>query len=173
MVYRMFNFGHLELFSWCQLNKGPHRNHFVIHVVYTCILIYMGTCMFRFFFFFCHLRSIVVHRDQSHCPVSFCPFVYVSGSHFTLVVRHSYVPQATHAFLGMLLLCLYMLYTHLHGYLYVRGFFTATESKAEMQAAVWRIPCDFDGSHPDDGSSHNALGLVCHLDSTDYGDMKW
>lgn len=47
-----------------------------------------------------------------------------------------------------------------------------SESKAEMKAALWRLPSDFDSSQPDDQSSHQALQLVCHLDNTDYGDMK-
>lgn len=47
--------------------------------------------------------------------------------------------------------------------------FLASESKAEMKASIWRIPCDFDSS---DDSSHSSLELVCHLDNADYGDMK-
>ena len=47
----------------------------------------------------------------SLCLVSVCPSVCVcvclSGSHTFLVVTHSYVSQATHAFLGMLPLCFY------------------------------------------------------------------
>uniref|UniRef100_K1Q757 Protein TSSC1 n=1 Tax=Magallana gigas TaxID=29159 RepID=K1Q757_MAGGI len=46
---------------------------------------------------------------------------------------------------------------------------SASESKAEMKASIWRIPCDFDSS---DDSSHSSLELVCHLDNADYGDMK-
>ena len=46
----------------------------------------------------------------SLCPVSVCPSVCLSvclsGSHTFLVVKHSYVSQATHAFLGMLPLSL-------------------------------------------------------------------
>ena len=50
----------------------------------------------------CRLRSIAAHRDH---------FVQrLSGSHTFLVDTHSYVSQATHAFLGMLPLC-YLIFT--------------------------------------------------------------
>ena len=49
--------------------------------------------------------------------------------------------------------------------------FAASESKADMQAAVWRIPSEYIST--DDTSSHPSLQLVTHLDSTDYGDVKW
>ena len=57
----------------------------------------------------CPLRSITAHRDHfvrrlSVCP-SVCARVRLSGSHTFLVVTHSYVSQATRAFLGMLPLC--------------------------------------------------------------------
>ena len=64
--------------------------------------------------FLCRLRSIAAHRDHfvqrlsvrpSIC-LSACLSVCLSGSHTFLVVTHSYVLQATHAFLGMLPLCL-------------------------------------------------------------------
>ena len=42
----------------------------------------------------------------SLCSASVCLSVYLSGSHTFLIVTHSYVSQATHAFLGMLPLCL-------------------------------------------------------------------
>ena len=42
----------------------------------------------------------------SLCPAAVCLSVCLSGSHTFLVVTHSYVSQATHAFLGMLPLCL-------------------------------------------------------------------
>ncbi|XP_045157932.2 EARP and GARP complex-interacting protein 1-like isoform X1 [Mercenaria mercenaria] len=47
-----------------------------------------------------------------------------------------------------------------------------SESKAEMRAALWRLPGDFDDVQSEDQSSHQSLSLVCHLDATDYGDMK-
>ena len=58
--------------------------------------------------FLCRLRSIAAHRDHfvRRLSVCLCPSVCLSGSHTFLVVTHSYVSQATHAFLGMLPLCL-------------------------------------------------------------------
>ena len=56
--------------------------------------------------FLCCLRSIAAHKD---CPVSVCLSVRLSGSHTFLVVTHSYVSQATHAFLRMLPLCCFSL----------------------------------------------------------------
>lgn len=51
--------------------------------------------------------------------------------------------------------------------------FAASESKADMRAALWRLPADFDDvQSSEDHSTHQSLSLVCHLDSTDYGDMK-
>ena len=52
--------------------------------------------------FLCRLQSIVAHRDHFVRCLSVCLF----GSHTFLVVTHSYVSQAIHAFLGMLPLCL-------------------------------------------------------------------
>ena len=64
--------------------------------------------------FLCCLRSIAAHRDhyvrrlsdRPSARVCVCVSVCLSGSHTFLVVTHSYVSQATHAFLGMLPLCL-------------------------------------------------------------------
>ena len=62
--------------------------------------------------FLCPLRSIAAHRDHFvrrlsvHLSVRVC--VRLSGSHTFLVVTHSYVLQATRAFLGMLPLCLWI-----------------------------------------------------------------
>ena len=58
----------------------------------------------------CHLRSIAAHRDHfvprlSVRPIV-CLYVCLSRGHTFLVVTHSYVLQATDAFLGMLPLCL-------------------------------------------------------------------
>ena len=55
--------------------------------------------------FLCRLRSIAAHRDHFVRRLSVCVCVCLSGSHTFLVVMHSYVSQATHAFLGMLPLC--------------------------------------------------------------------
>ena len=59
--------------------------------------------------FLCRLRSIAAHRDhfvrRLSVRPSVCLSVCLSGSHTFLVVTHSYVSQATHAFLGMLPLC--------------------------------------------------------------------
>ena len=59
----------------------------------------------------CRLRSIAAHRDHfvrcpSVCPSVCCLSVCLSGSHTFLVVTHSYVSQATNAFLRILPLCL-------------------------------------------------------------------
>ncbi len=51
---------------------------------------------------------------------------------------------------------------------------TASESKAEMKAALWRIPADFDSSANEDTSaSAQSLEMLSQLDNADYGDMKW
>ena len=55
--------------------------------------------------FLCRLRSIAARRDHFVCHLSVRPSLLLSGSHAFLVVMHSYVSQATHAFLGMLPLC--------------------------------------------------------------------
>ena len=57
--------------------------------------------------FLCHLWSIAAHRDHFvwRLSVRSCVCVCLSGSHTFLVVTHSYVSPATHAFLGMLPLC--------------------------------------------------------------------
>ena len=56
--------------------------------------------------FLCRLRSIAAHRDHFVRRLSVCACVCLSDSHTFLIVTHSYVSQATHAFLGMLPLCL-------------------------------------------------------------------
>ena len=61
--------------------------------------------LLRLHYFLCHLRSIAAHRDHFVRRLSVRPCVCLSGSHAFLVVTHSYVSQATHAFLGMLPLC--------------------------------------------------------------------
>ena len=55
--------------------------------------------------FLCRLRSIAAHRDHFVRRLSVCACVCLSDSHTFLIVTHSYVSQATHAFLGMLSLC--------------------------------------------------------------------
>ena len=55
--------------------------------------------------FLCRLRSIAEHRDHFVRRL-LCVFLSVRYSHTFLLVMHSYVSQATHAFLGMLSLCL-------------------------------------------------------------------
>ena len=55
--------------------------------------------------FLYRLRSIAAHRDHFVRRLSVRPCVCLLGSHTFLVVTHSYVSQATHAFLGMLPLC--------------------------------------------------------------------
>ena len=59
--------------------------------------------------FLCRLQSIATHRDhfvqRQYVCLSVRVFVCLSGSDNFLVVTHSYVSQATRAFLGMLSLC--------------------------------------------------------------------
>ena len=55
--------------------------------------------------FLCRLRSIAAHRDHFVRRLFVCACVCLSDSHTFLIVTHSYVSQATHAFLGMLPLC--------------------------------------------------------------------
>ena len=64
--------------------------------------------------FLCRLWSIVEHRDHFVRCLSVCPSVCVclTSSQTFLVVAHSYVSQATHAFLGMLPVC-YCLWVHI------------------------------------------------------------
>ncbi|WAR23650.1 EIPR1-like protein, partial [Mya arenaria] len=47
-----------------------------------------------------------------------------------------------------------------------------TESKAEMKAALWKLPTDFDDVPTDDQSSLQPVSLMCHLEAPDYGDMN-
>ncbi|XP_069126502.1 EARP and GARP complex-interacting protein 1-like isoform X1 [Argopecten irradians] len=47
-----------------------------------------------------------------------------------------------------------------------------SESKTEMRGAVWKLPADYDSCQIEDQSSHQSLQLVCHLDNSEYGDMK-
>ena len=54
--------------------------------------------------FLCLLRSIGTHKDHFVCA-SVC----MSGNHTFLVVTHSYVSQATHAFLRILPLCYWVI----------------------------------------------------------------
>ena len=49
-------------------------------------------------------QSVAAHRDHFVRRLSVCACVCLSDSHTFLIV-HSYVSQATHAFLGMLPLC--------------------------------------------------------------------
>ena len=57
------------------------------------------------FIFVSPAKHIAAHRDHFVRRLSVRPSVCLSGSHTFLVVMHSYVSQATHAFLGMLPLC--------------------------------------------------------------------
>ena len=63
-------------------------------------------CIYHFITFLCRRQSISAYRDHfvRHLSVrpSVCPSMCLSGSHSSLVVTHSYVSEATHAFLGML-----------------------------------------------------------------------
>ena len=62
--------------------------------------------------FLCRLRSIAAHRDHFVRHLSVCACVCLSDSHTFLIATHSYVSQATHAFLGMLPLCLVTIDVH-------------------------------------------------------------
>ena len=57
------------------------------------------------YYILCRLRSISAQRVHFFRRLSVRPSLCLSGSHTFLVVTHSYVSQATHAFLGMLPLC--------------------------------------------------------------------
>ena len=72
-----------------------------IHIIHIWIIYYLNIS------FLCRLRSIAAHRDHFVRRLSVRPSVCLLGSHTFLVVTHSYVSQATHAFLGMLPLCMY------------------------------------------------------------------
>ena len=61
-------------------------------------------------YIFCRLRSIAAHRDNIFRRLSVCPSVCLSGSHTFLVVTHSYVSQATHAFLEISFLVSYIVW---------------------------------------------------------------
>ena len=52
--------------------------------------------------------------------------------------------------------------------------FAASQSKAEMQAAVWKMPMDFDSSIGEDNAANApTLELLTKLESeVDYGDVK-
>ena len=69
--------------------------------------LYKLPCIFNSFrvIFLCHLQSIAAHTDHFVRCLSVRLSVCLSGSHTFLVVTHSYVSQATHAFLGMLPQC--------------------------------------------------------------------
>ena len=52
--------------------------------------------------------------------------------------------------------------------------YSAVDSRTEVQAAVWRLPSDFDNSmNEDHTNSHQPLQLLCSLDFSDYGEIKW
>ena len=53
-------------------------------------------------FCLCLLQSIAAHRDHFVQHLFVCPCVCLSGSQTFKVITHSFVLQATHAFLGML-----------------------------------------------------------------------
>ena len=67
--------------------------------------------------FLCRLQSIATQRDHFVRCLSVHVCVCMSGSHTFLVVTHSYVLQATHAFLKMLPLCCQL---NLHSYFRTR-----------------------------------------------------
>ena len=58
-------------------------------------------------------RSLCPQASGSVCP-SVCVSVRYTCTHFLMAVTHSYVSQATHAFLGMLSLCLLISMIRLH-----------------------------------------------------------
>ena len=101
-------------YNGCLVFRKPIINMpstFVLYFVCTCI----PNCSIHVFCFqsnyysnkwtfslLCCLWSIAAHRDHfvRHMSVHLC--VCLSGSHTFLVVMHSFVTHATHAFLGML-----------------------------------------------------------------------
>ena len=75
--------------------------------IYTFVLIkgFLGFLEMKFCPLLCRQRSIAARRDHFVRRLSVCVCVCLSDSHTFLIVTHSYVSQATHAFLGMLPLC--------------------------------------------------------------------
>ena len=90
-------FSVVEIFTWKLIFVFKLRNTY--H--------YQARLLSHLTYFLCRLPSIAVHRDHfvgiclSVNP-SVCLSVFLYSSHTFLVVMHSYVSQATHAFLGML-----------------------------------------------------------------------
>ena len=67
-----------------------------------------------------------------------------------------------------------MLSSHLNVFDIRNCLFPASDAKAEMRAALWRIPTDFDQSTTEDNSaSSQSLEHVSQIENEDYGDMKW
>ena len=94
-----FNGGH---FSTCQTRKKSTPVPFFLHMRH--VFLRPGVISLRRKM---TPRSIFDGGRYSslHRRLSVRPSVRLSGSHTFVVVTHSYVSQATHAFLGMLLLC--------------------------------------------------------------------
>ena len=69
------------------------------HVLFTLVLS-------KHSYLLCRLRGIAAHRDHFVRRLSVRQSHFL-GSHTFSVVSHSYVSQATHAFLGMLPLCFF------------------------------------------------------------------
>ena len=168
-------------FVWCQWSKAPSRDHFVypssisqstglsvckdlfllVHVphcvpltlvVWCCFVSEYSVCQL----FLCRLRSIAAHRDHFVRRLSVHLCVCLSGSQTFLIVTHSYVSQATHAFLGMLPLCLW----HISHWL---------DSKAEK---IEKVPRGIRGekSSKDMASSRNLVSTIGALASPKLGD---
>ena len=52
-------------------------------------------------------------------------------------------------------------------------FCTASDSKAELQAALWKVPADFDTAASDDtSSSAQCLEKLIQLGGSEHGDFK-
>ena len=56
----------------------------------------------------------------------------------------------------------------------LKHIFTASDAKAEMKAAIWRIPSEFDQGSQDENStsSQQSLEHVSQIENEEYGDMK-
>ena len=112
-------FTHFSLSSQLLLHRCMDLNETWQGCCTTSLEVHVGKNLFFYKFwqsygpwhleFLCRLRSIAAHRDHFVRRLSVCACVCLSDSHTFLIVTHSYVSQATHAFLGMLPLCLHIL----------------------------------------------------------------
>ena len=98
---------YIQIIAFCNMTSSflyrlrsiaAYRDHFVRRLP-VCL---SGSHTFLVSSFLCRLQSIAAHRDHFVRRLSVRTSLRLSGSHTFLVVTHSYVSQATHAFLRML-----------------------------------------------------------------------